>query len=402
MSAHAKLSPSSASRWLSCPGSIALTDQAYPDGVPDQGSVYAQEGTLAHEVAEIYAKKRLGQVTESAYRSQRTKLKKQVEALDFDFDEMTKHARGYADLIEDIILEATDQANHLAIFENRVHPSIPGVWGTADAIVVVDGELHVIDYKYGKGVVVEAEENPQLKLYALGAINLVDETLGEVLGELEVIHALVYQPRASSVAKVHTYSRRELMAWQYDYALPRSVEATSGSGEINPSDEACRWCPVAGLCGPRRDQLVKRDFKEPDLMSPEELAVELGRVDEIAAWCTSGKNASLELAYHQGVKIPGYKVVRARANRKIGDKPAAIEALVEAGYDRQSVQRIDTETLSRLDKLVGGKDRLQEVLGDLLTTPPGRETLVHEDDPRQDITQMSDAVDEFADDPSAS
>ena len=396
MSEHAKLSPSSSERWLTCPGSVAMIEEAFPKGLVDEGSVYAQEGTWAHSVAELYAKYRLGLISKREYTSDRKKMKLRIERDGFDFDDMVRHAAGYADLVEQIVDSAQDRKRVLSMFENRVHPSVPEVWGTADCILVVDSELYVIDYKYGKGVQVAAEENPQLKLYALGAINLVDETMGDTLGEIETVHALIYQPRVSEDPEWHTYTRSELQLWQSTYAVPQAQKALSGSGEVVPSESACRWCPVAGMCRVRKEQLIDRDFGQANLLSPEELAEAHDSLKEIEAWCTSVREVSLELAYHQGVEIPGYKVVRARASRKITDKPAAIEKLTRAGYSRDKVSRTDTETLSKLDKLVGGKSMLQDLLGDLLQSPPGRETLVPIDDPRQPITQVEDARDEFS------
>lgn len=396
VAAHAKLSPSSAERWLTCPGSIGLTDQAFPNGLEDEGSVYAKEGTWAHEVAELYGKQQMGLLTAKQYKTQYKWVKTEVEKEGFDFDAMVEYATGYAELIQEIV-DANPGKKPLTMFENRVHPSVPEVWGTADCILVVGGELYVIDYKYGKGIQVAAEENPQLKLYALGALNLVEETMGDLLGDLDQVHALIYQPRTSSNPEWHTYDRQELEVWQSTYAVPQAQKALSGSAEVVPSDAACRWCPVAGLCIPRKEQLIDRDFGEPKLLSPADLADALSSLKDIEGWCSQVRDVALELAYRQGVEIPDWKVVRARANRKIYDKPAAITTLVEAGYDQDRVQRVDTETLSKLDKLVGGKDVLSDLLGDLIGTPEGKETLVPKSDPRSDITQLSDAVAEFDD-----
>ena len=398
MGDHAKLSPSSSERWLTCPGSVRLTQEAFPNGLEDTGSIYAREGTWAHEVAELYARKRMGLLTTAQYNSQRRKIKDAVLKDGFDFDDMVRHATGYADLVQELA-DTAEGTKALTLFENRVHPSVPEVWGTADCIVVAAEHLYVVDYKYGKGVQVQAEENPQLKLYALGAINLVQDLLGdEVLGSGKV-HALIYQPRVSSEPEWHTYDLPELVAWQDDYAVPQANKALAGTAEVVPSDAACRWCPVEGLCVARKEQVIRQDFGSPDLMSPEDLAEALGDLKAIESWCSKVREAALELAYRQGVAVPGWKVVRARGVRKITDKRAAIDLLLEAGFPLEKVQRVDTETLSKLDKLVGGKDQLELILGDLIATPEGKETLVPQDDPRQDITQMSEAVAEFADEP---
>lgn len=391
-SQHARLSPSSAERWLRCPGSLGLTDEAFPNGVPDEESVYALEGTLAHTVAELSARDhfRLGGDTRAEWDA----VKVEIAENDFDLDDMRDYGAGYVELLDEIA--RTSKLKPLIMLENRVHPSVPEVWGTADCIIVADGQLYVIDYKYGKGIQVAAEENPQLKLYALGALNLVDDTFGGMLGGLSEVHALIFQPRISLEAEWHTYNRAALEQWQSGYAVPQANKALSGHAEIVPSDAACKWCPVAGLCKERKAQLVDREFGEPNLMSPEELGDTLGDLKRIEEWCSKVREAGLELAYRQDVEIPGWKVVRARANRKISDKDKAIEALVAAGFEKDAVTRYDTETLTKLDKIVGGKDALADVLGDLIGTPEGKATLVTQDDPRRSISTIDEARNEFS------
>lgn len=391
MSDHSVLGPSAAHRWLTCPGSIRLTESAYPDGVPDTSTAYSIEGTQAHEVAALEVARRFKLQAKSTLDRKVREWKKQVPA--DKHDEMIGHARDYADLIESM---DEGPGKPLVLLEQRVHPGVTEVYGTADAILVSGGVLRVVDYKYGAGVPVSAEGNPQLKLYALGAYNLVQDLMGDALGEIEEVEMVIYQPRVSNHTRRATTSITELIQWRDQEVAPQAALALSEDAYLNPTPEACRFCPVAGWCEARATKATRQDFGDPRLLTLDQLADYLHRLPEIEAWITAVRAEALRLAYQENQTIPGWKVVRSRGRRTVRDEAAAIDALVQAGLDRDKISRLRLIPLAQLDKAVGGKEVLADILGDLMTTPLGKEGLAPESDPRPAINRHADAQNDFS------
>lgn len=382
MSAHARLSPSSAERWLQCPGSVRLVEASGSEG---ESSVYADEGTKAHTVAEIVASLRLGLTNKTEY-LRRLKSWKADTPEDWHADQLA-HAREYADLLFDLV----QQHEHAQVMlEQRLNTGVLGCWGTGDAVIVTPDLVHVVDYKYGQGVPVNAYENPQLMLYGLGGL----ETFG-LLGHIRTVAVTVFQPRLDSKS-TYTISAVELRNWRDSVVAPTADLALSGAGHLSPSEKACRWCPVSGECKVRAEYVTRRDFGHPDLLSPEELADMLGRASEIRAWCKDVEETALRKAYHEGIELPGWKVVRSGGKRVVTNPEKAVDRLAEAGYPTRDLWRKSLVTLADLDRLVGGKEVLQEILDDCLVKQPGREALVPEHDPRPPIDAMAQAKKDFS------
>lgn len=379
MAGHAELSPSAAERWLSCPASVRLSKTA-----PPTESVYAREGTLAHTRAELEAARSFGLIEEAEYKRRLGQWTESVPDA-HDRDDMARAAVGYVELLTEIV---DSEPSARLLLEKRVNTGVPRCWGTADAIVASPEHLTVVDYKYGQGVRVDAEDNPQLRLYALGALELVD-----TLFDVEDVTYTVYQPRLGHVSS-ETVSSILLREWREEVVIPAAQEALSQDAGFGPSAQACRFCPVAGECRPRALHMTRTDFGDPDLLTPEEMARHLARVSEIKDWLAALEQAGLERAYARGEEIPGWKVVLSGGRRSIPDTEAAAEVLTEAGFDRSQVTRTTMQTLGRLERLTG-KDRLADLLGDLLVKSEGKPSLVPQSDPRPEAGSADGARKDF-------
>lgn len=381
---HALLSPSAAERWISCPASIRLSER-----IPDEGSVYAQEGTIAHTRAELLASRAFGKMSEQQYS---TALKEwRAAALEHVTEEQTvemaEHAHGYVRFLTDRMAAHPGME---IMLERRVDTGIERCWGTGDAILFTSDHVEIVDFKYGVGVSVSAVENPQMKLYGLGALDLVTEFLGDP----ETVSLCIYQPRKDSVS-VYDTTPDELRAWREEIR-PRAAEALGDNAEFGPSEKACRWCPAAGVCRARMESVIEEDFgADPEILSNDELGDLLERIPQIKAFCSSVEAVTLHKAYSAGEVIPGWKVVRSGGRRRITDDEAAVDALVGAGFTAEQVSQRKARTLAQLEKLTKGA--LPDILGDLLAKSEGSPSMVREADPRPSINPASDAAADFAD-----
>lgn len=398
-SEHARLSPSSAARWISCPASVKAVE-ALPQ--KDEGSIYAHEGTLAHELAELRAARHFGKMTEAAFLAAHGKWEAAVDA---DFPEgttndMEGHIVGYVELLDQLV---RDGGPHASVFlEQRMPTGVPESWGTSDAVVVTPESIHIIDLKFGAGVPVSAAQNPQLRLYALGALDEYDG----LVGDAATVSMTVYQPRVGNVS-TETLTVPELLLWRREVAIPAARTALySPWAPFGPSDEACRWCPLAGVCRARTEWATARDFGDvtgdgaktpdpPETLTGEELGRVLPRLKGITSWAKDVEAAALELAYAQGEHIPGYKVVRSGGRRTIRDDTAAIQHLIDLGFTADQVADFKIKGFGALEKALG-KDTVTEALGDFISMTPGREALVPESDKRPAITAASTAASDFS------
>lgn len=382
--AHAVLSPSSAERWLSCPASIRMVDSL--DRSDDGGSEWAEEGTRAHTLAEIEASYAFGLTTKEQHDTFKASWLVTALAHGDDVEEMERHARSYVNLLQDIAsgMEGTVTVR----LELRVKTGVPGCWGTADAVLVSATRIAIVDYKYGQGIVVRAEENPQLMLYSVGALELMD-----LLGSIETVDMWICQPRAGGQSH-YSMSAEDLRAWRDFDVLPVAQESKSPEAHFGPSEDACRWCPAAGICKARATWVAQRDFGNPDLMEEEDLAIAFRSLPEIRDWCNAVEAEALHQAFSEGKTLPGLKVVLSGGKRSIPDPVAAIEVLTAAGYKVEQVARMGIETLSSLERLVGRRE-LPELLGDLLVKSTGRPSLVAESDARPAISPTTEAAKDF-------
>lgn len=371
MASHAVLSPSAAHRWLTCPASVRAIQRVYPDGTP--GSVYALEGTHAHAVAENEAANGFGLISDREHRTNRARLVPKVGGQEI-YAEMETHAHAYVGVLTEI-RDRLEGASSVHL-ERRYQTGIPGCWGTADATISTPYHIAIVDYKYGQGVPVKAEGNEQLKLYALGALRTLD-----LLGDVKTVSWTVHQPRLSSVSS-ETQTVAELEEWAEDWVRPQAALALAEEGAyFMPSVDACRFCPLAGQCAVQTKAATSGDFGDPDLMDTQSMDDALKRLPLIQQWVTQVKDAALRIAWEEG--IPGWKVVRSTGRRSIKNAEAAAEVLELHGFDRSDTTRPSMKTLTDLQRLVGGKSQLDELLGSLIEVSEGSLLLVPEDDKRE-------------------
>ena len=373
---HARLSASSSHRWLECPPSVMLTAD-----LPDTAGEAAAEGTLAHSIVE----ERLDSIIEKGIWPKKSSAKLRMDERYRPV--MEEHADTIVGYVMDIVDSLPDA---LLMSEQRLDYSrwVPDGFGPGDALVIADGVIHVIDYKYGKGVPVFAEDNPQLRLYALGAYEAYDALYG-----IETVVTHIVQPRLDSITS-ETLSAADLLRWADEYVAPRAKLAANGEGEMHPG-EWCRFCKVKATCRARAEQqlaLARYEFQSPLLLTPEEIGDILGRVDELSKWAKSVKDYALQTAVNNGEHFPGWKLVRGRANRKLVDDGDVADILLKAGCEAREIFAL--KGLTDLEEIVG-KKKLAELLGDRIYKPDGRPTLAPATDKRP---ELGSAAMDFADD----
>ncbi|MFV0382345.1 MAG: DUF2800 domain-containing protein [Breznakia sp.] len=370
---HAKLSASGAKRWINCPPSVALETK-----FPSTTSKYAEEGTKAHEIAELKLTKYI------------RKKRKKIECEDKDMDY-------YTDLYRDYCVEIYNKLRKkckdtVFLIEQRLDFSkyVPGGFGTGDCVIIADNELHIIDLKYGKGVEVEADDNPQLRLYGLGAC-----TAFEMLYDFDTITTHVMQPRLDNIS-AETLSVKDLKIWAEDVVAPAAALADVGEGKFKCGDH-CQFCKAKAVCKARKEYLMeleKFNYDDPSLLTIEDVQEVLTKVDELKKWAESVKEFALDQIL-EGKDIPGYKAVEGRSLRKYVDEEKISEALKNNGYDEAVIYEKKLLGITAMTKLLGKKD-FSDLIGDLVEKPQGKPTIAPEGDKRPSLT-VNDAQEDFKD-----
>ena len=379
---HALLSASSAHRWLHCTGSPKL-EQEFPDST----SVYAQEGTLAHELCELKLKKYTTVMPKGTYTRAHNKIMKS----ELWQNEMEGTSETYLEYVKGIMLSC--EIAPAALIEKRVDFSryVPEGFGTADCLVLAGDTLHVVDYKHGKGVVVDADHNPQMMLYALGAIDELS-----LLYRFKSIHMVIVQPRVNNISEF-TMTADELREWGESVVKPKAEAAISGKGEFEAGDW-CRFCRAKQQCKTRyesNDSLYPElsERHDPRLITLDELGEYLKRGRDMAAWLEDMKEYALSESL-AGAEVPGWKAVEGRGSRAFTDTDEAVDTLIKNGIDESVLYERRVLTLAQMEKAVG-KKAFGELVGDLVVKNPGKPTLVEESDKRPKITNLPTAADVF-------
>ena len=373
MPKHAYLSASSSHRWLACPPSAKLCAQE-----EDRGSPYAMQGTCAHELGQYLLEKALGRQTRDP-----------TEDLDYYDAEMQEAAEAYCSFVMEQVEAAKALCKDpLVCVEQTLDFSkwVEHGFGTGDAVLVADGLLHIIDLKYGVGIVVEADHNSQMMCYALGAL----DTFGD-LYEIDRIRMTIFQPRRENV-DTWEIGKDELLRWADEVLAPTAKLAYDGEGEFH-AGEHCQFCKIKATCRKRSEyamELAKYDFADAPTLDDAEIAAILPQIDTLVSWAEDVKTFALQQAL-AGERFPGWKLVEGRSNRKYTDEATVAAVVTKAGYDPYEKKLLGVTAMTK--QL--GKKKFDELLSGLVIKPQGKPVLAPETDKRPEFnTAANDFMEE--------
>lgn len=380
---HAILSASAAHRWLHCTPSARMTEE-----IEDSSSVYAAEGTAAHELAELLLRCDLngndGADVDTAH---------DFMKLNEYYDQsMHDYISEYVGFVIERYNEAKVKTKDALIFlEQKLDFSewVPEGFGTGDVVIIADGIIEVIDLKYGKGVEVSADQNPQMMLYGLGAWSEYD-----YLYDLHTVRMTIVQPRIDNIS-TYEVSTEDLLKWAETTLKPAAQMAWNGEGDFVAGDH-CKFCKARAICSARADfnldfigqfRDADEDLFEGERLDPLDVSRILGMSMEIKNWLKDIEEHALAKAL-EGIKYPGYKLVEGRSNRTINDEEAAVSVLAER-FSEEEIYNKKLKGITDLEKLLGKKN-FESYLGPYIIKPPGKPTLVLETDKRPEINTAAD------------
>lgn len=379
-SRHARFGPSSADRYIHCPPALRMGEEY---GAPDTGSVYAAEGTEAHELGEYLLRQALGEEMEDP----RPKMQ-------YYCDEMQECAEGYRDAVLDLYNQLRLRSKDVALYveqEVSFEQYVPGGFGTSDCVIIGGGEMIIVDYKHGKGVPVSAEGdgagNAQLKCYALGAYLAF-----EALYEISKITLVIYQPRIDNFSSF-TLSVEELLTWADTVLRPAAQLALAGDGDL-ACGSWCRFCRAKAVCRKRAEEnlaLARYDFARPPNLEDDEINVILAKLPDLEAWAADIKEYALSRALG-GYAWDDFKLVEGRTTRRFTDEAKVAEVVAAAGFDPYEKRLKGLTTMSGML----GKKRFEEMLGSLVEKPSGKPTLVPRADKRPELFVTQSPEKDFA------
>ena len=359
MGTHALLSPSAAHRWMNCPPSACLERE-----FPSSSSEVAAEGTAAHALCEHKLRKLL-------------KLRSKRPHSDFEDDEMDRCSDDYVSFVQE---QMTEIPSPMVLVEQRLDITryVTEAFGTADCIIVGGDRLHIVDFKYGMGVLVEAEHNPQMMLYALGALELLDG-----IYDIQKISVSIFQPRRENVC-TWSLPKEELLRWARDDLVEKARLAYMGEGEYR-AGEWCTFCRAAVRCRARAEEklrLAKEEFKYPPLITDEEIEDVLGEIPELIKWANAILAYATDAAVNHGKVWMGFKIVEGRSVRRYKDEDVVAREAESAGYTDIFDKKLIS--LTQMERLMG-KKAFTDILDGLIEKPPGKPTLVPLSDKRPAI-----------------
>ena len=380
---HALLSASGASRWIACNKSARLEES-----FEESTSPYAEEGTLAHEFAELVLRKHVGKIDLGDYRKAVNKLKKS----ELYSPEMPDEVRKYTDYVIrqfNAAKRKTPSATLLIEEKVSLEEYIKEGFGTCDANVIADGTLEVTDLKYGKGVRVDAEANPQLRLYGLGALAAY-----WLCYDIKRVRLTIVQPRLDHISS-DEMAVEELLGWGEKVVKPAATKAWEGIGS-HKAGPHCKWCRAAPRCAKLAEEstrTAKNDFADPSLLDDDELIKVYKQAPQLVDW--ANKVAAYLLAEAlKGKKWPEHKLVAGRSNRAWKDLKAA-EKVLNDNFDEAQIYNLKLKGFGDLEKLTT-KPGLVDLVGEFIHKPEGKPTLVHESDSRQALNSIGSAKEDFS------
>lgn len=384
---HALLAASAANRWLNCTPSAKLEDA---EG-PRESSIYAEEGTLAHELGELYIRHDVLETVDDQVFSDRFD---EIMNNQLFSEEMLDVVPIYVDYCtEQFNAAKANDAQSIMDVEQKLDLTeyVPESFGTADCVVIGGNLIEVIDYKHGKGVPVYAEWNKQLMLYGLGALRKYD-----MLFDIEEVRLTIVQPRINNISSWQI-SVKELIDWAETELAPAAKLAFAGDGELK-AGEWCKFCAVKNRCRTlyqKNMELAKYDFQKPALLNDEEIADILKKTPALIEWANSIQEYAQDKAINQGKVWPGFKLVEGISRRKWLDEDAVAEAIFtkipEASEDQ--VYDMKLKTITQIEKIFG-KKIVAEQLSDVIVKPQGKPTLVPVSDKRPALG-TEEAINDF-------
>ncbi|WP_027628135.1 DUF2800 domain-containing protein [Ruminiclostridium cellobioparum] len=387
--AHALLSASGSKRWMNCPPSPRLEEQ-----FPESKSEDAILGTFAHELAEHLLRGNLTtELKPSIYKKKLIEFQKNP----LYSQSMLEYIEQYKTIVgEKYLTLKKDCKDAFILLEQELNYSS---WaqdgsGTADVVLISEGVIEIVDLKYGQGVPVSAVGNPQMRLYALGAINEYS-----MLYDFDKVRMTIIQPRLDSVSE-DEITVQELLEWGETEVKPVAALAFAGEGEYKSGDH-CQFCRAKAVCRKRAEdnlEMARYEFQNPNILTHDEIAVILEQADALQKWAKDIQEYALDQAENHGVKFPGWKLVEGRSNRKYTDKEAVATKLKEEGYSTEVIyQPQEIWGITDMEKKIG-KKLFADYLKDLVIKPAGKATLAKESDPRPELSSVASAVKDFDDD----
>ena len=368
MAKHAFLSPSGSHRWMNCTPS-AMLESEFPPGTNSA----AEEGTAAHAFCEHKLKKALHK-----------RSKRPVST--YDSDEMQEYTDNYVEYVLEQLAAAKQKCKDpVLLIEQKVDFSeyVQDGYGTADCIIASDDVLHIIDMKYGLGVLVDAKKNTQLMCYSVGALNIFD-----AIYDIKEVTMHIFQPRRDNVQS-WTISVEELKNWAENELKPKAQMALNGKGEYCPGSW-CQFCRAAVKCRARAEEklrLAKEEFKLPPLLTDAEIEEVLAVIPDLTKWADDIFAYASDAAINHGKEWHGFKVVESITKRRYKDEAAAAQAAKDNGYT--DIYRQSLISMTEMKKLMG-KDRFKQVMADLIIKPPGKPILVPMSDKRPAINVINE------------
>lgn len=384
---HAILAASASKRWLMCTPSARLAEK-----FESTTSEAAEEGTLAHAIGELMIRTKVGRVSQSAYEDCMKNFKKNK----FYCEDMREYCEEYSDFVVSEFEKAKQKTSDAVLeVEQKLDFSsfVRDGFGTADAVIIADGVLTIIDLKYGKGVKVECEYNTQMQLYAIGANNKYG-----FLYEFETIRAIIYQPRIQNISDWHL-PVENLLIWAKEFCAPRAELAWEGKGDFGCGDW-CRFCPAKNECRAlaEEQQKVFDQYKEKDpaLLSDNEISDILDKADTFTNWINGITAYAADQAINNGRVWPNYKLVEGRSVRAFTDYELVVKKLTENGFQEDELYEKKPLGITAAEKLVGKKN-FDPLLSEYIVKPSGKPTLAHVSDKRPALDLAKTAAETFKD-----
>ena len=381
---HALLSASSAARWLACPPSARLEDKFRESCGYDNSSVYADEGTLAHEFAELNLRHLAGRIDHKTFLCSLEALRSHElysEEIEEEVEKYTTYVMEAYEAAKTIVPDPVLFIEEKLDFSHIVEKG----FGTGDSGIIADGTMEIIDLKYGKGIKVEACENPQLKLYGIGALHSY-----EMLYDIRQVKLTIVQPRLNNIVS-WTVPVKELYRWAEETVKPIAAKAYEGKGMQKAGDH-CKFCLVKAMCttlAARNTALAKHEFKDPELLTEKQLIDIYKQIPMLVDWANAVGDHLLKEAM-SGKKIEGYKLVEGQSRRKWTNEDDVRAKLKENGYPEDSYNKVQLKGISDIEKLVGKKE-FPKMFEGLVIKPQGSPILVIESDSRPEYRSLEQA-----------